>query len=228
MSYDLAGYDPDADFDHWYTDATGKRIRARLDELRAKTVLEIGCATGRMTQQLVSGLRDPRRVLAMDLDESMLKRAAARGLANVDWIRGDVLGLSQREIDVRPFEAVVCCSVLHEVESPAQILWKARELLAPRGVVFVTVPSATSLHFEGHPRIGDRGERYGVRRLWSVKEWAEKLQTGTGLEVAYAGEMILKPYENARMARLDAHVLQYLAAYRGACGTICYFELEAR
>lgn len=230
MSYDLATYDPDGDFDSWYTDATGERIRRRLDELGSKTVLEIGCATGRMTEQLVAGYAMRRRVLAMDLDDQMLRRAMARDLADVDWIQGDVLGLKAQgvfQVLPRPFEAIVCCSVLHEVESPTQILWKARELLAPRGVVFVTVPTAGSIHYDGRPMVGRRGERYGVRRLWGLDEWALKLGEGTGLEVAYAGEMVLKPYPNERMERLDAHVLAYLAAYRGSGGALGYFELEA-
>lgn len=220
----LLHYDPDEDFDHWYTDATGDRIRARLDSLRVRTVLEIGCATGRMTAQLCPG-RD-RRVLAMDLDEGMLARARTRGLPDVDWIRGDVVNLRPEDERLRPFQAVLCCSVLHEVESPTQILWAARALLAPRGVVFVTVPSAGSLHFEGHPMVGARGTSYGVRRLWTLDEWARQLANGTGLEVAYAGEMMLKPYENARMEQLDPHALAHLAAYRGPGGALCYFELE--
>ncbi len=225
MSYTLESWDPDVDFDGWYSDATGERIRERLDSLRARTVLEIGCATGRMTAQLYPG-RD-RRIMAMDLDEGMLRRAQARQLDGVEWIHGDVTGLRPQERTLRPFQAILCCSVLHEVESPTQILWAARELLAPRGVVFVTVPSASSLHFEGHPHVGARGQSYGVRRLWTLDEWARKLADGTGLEVAYAGEMMAKPWPNERMKTLDPHVLAHLASYRGACGALCYFELEA-
>ena len=226
MSYTLESWDPDVDFDAWYTDATGERIRARLDSLRVRTVLEIGCATGRMTAQLYPG-RD-RRVLAMDLDAGMLARAQARGLPDVDWIQGDVVNLRPEDERLRPFQAILCCSVLHEVESPSQILWAARALLAARGVIFVTVPSASSLHFEGHPHVGARGQSYGVRRLWTLDEWARQLTNGTGLEVAYAGEMMAKPWPNERMATLDPHLLAFLASYRGPGGALCFFELEAR
>lgn len=214
MNYTLDDYDPDADFDAWYTDETGRLIQGCLD---ADSVLEIGCATGRMTQYLVcSG----RRVLALTLDEGMARRAQARDLPGVTVVRKNVLTLGYRET----FDAIVCCLVLHEVLDVQAMMGKAYDLLAPGGRVFVTVPSANSIHLISGESA--RAARFGVRRLWTPERWDDELIRMTGLRVVDRFEMMLKPYPNDRMACLTPAVLDHLAAYRGPGGTLCYFELE--
>lgn len=223
MSYTLETYDPDEDFDRFYTDATAQRIRERLDATHVTKVLEIGCATGRMTAQLAVRGRDwTRRILAVTLDRGMAERAKARELVGVEVVCGDVLDMKAME-----FQAIVCCSVLHEVPAVDKILRKAWELLGPRGRVFVTVPSALSLHFGGEPEMSERARRFGVRRLLTPEEWTTLLITGTGLKVVYRDEMILKPYPQEQMSKLDHYTQAYLARYRGPDGALCFFELEA-
>lgn len=221
MTYGLEQWDPDSpdEFDSWYSDETGLQIAHRLKGLRAATLLDIGCATGRMTAQLVA---PGRRILAVTLNAAMIERAKARDLLGVRWVCGDVLDFQHMEFDI-----IVCASVLHEVVSPQSIMRKCHELLAPDGRVFVTVPSAKSLHFNGQPLFGDRAERFGVRRLWTPVHWQTELESGTGLRVMVRQEMMLKPYENARMACLAPEVLGFLAGYRGPGGAIVIFELEA-
>jgi SAM-dependent methyltransferase len=224
VSYTLETYDPDEDFDRWYTDTTGRRIRERLDDLNARTVLEIGCATGRMTEQLAFSMRYSQRlILACTLDERMAARAREREIEGVEVVWGNVLDMKAME-----FQAIVCCSVLHEVPSVDAILRKCHELLAPGGTVFVVVPSADSLHLDGYPPlISERGNEYGVRRLLGVEQWHTLMITGTGLRVVDREQMMLKPYPNARMAVLEPTVLAHLAAYRGMRGALVRFELQA-
>jgi hypothetical protein len=104
---------------------------------------------------------------------------------------------------------------------------KFRDLLQGGGRVYITVPSANSLHFGGAPTMSTRAGLYGVRRLLTPEEWHTLLITGTGLKVVERYEIMLKPYENARMECLSPHQLDYLARYRGAGGALAYFELEA-
>lgn len=218
MSYSLSEWDPDSpdEFDGWYSDEVGREVRSRLR--LSRRVLEIGCATGRMTAQLVGG---GRMVLGCSLNEAMIERARARGLT-ARFVCGDVLDMQNFDAD-----AIVCASVLHEVPSVGSILRKCHELLAPDGRVFVSVPSAKSLHYNGRPEQSERGERFGVRRLWTSKHWGQELESGTGLRVVEGFEMMAKPYPNARMACLAPEVLEYLAGYRGPGGAACFFELEA-
>lgn len=226
MSYTLAEYDPDEDFDRWFTDATADRVRDLLDHLRAKSVLEVGCATGRMTERLAEHDYRGRRILAVTLDEGMAERARDRDLTGVNVVCGDVLDFKNME-----FEAIVCCSVLHEVPSVSAILRKCRELLAPRGRVIVTVPNASSIHLVRSgilaSRPSARSAQFGVRRLLGIEEWHSALITGSGLKVVERGTFVLKPYPNAEMETLPEEVLDHLARYRGPGGALCWFDLEA-
>lgn len=225
MSYTLSEYDPDADFDRWYTDETGRMIRDRLIERQDQKVLEVGCATGRMTQILISSnFSRTRQIVAVTLDAAMLERAQLRDLPGVIWVEGDVMKL-QRVV----FDAIVCSLVLHEVPSVGSMLRKFHDLLAPGGRVYVTVPSAGSVHFEGRSReLSERARRFGVQRQMMIGEWHTAMIDGTGFGVAERCEMMLKPYPNEQMADLAPEVLDFLAAYRGPGGALCYFELEAR
>lgn len=229
MTYTLSEYDPDEDFDRWFTDATAERVRDRLNYLRAATVLEVGCATGRMTERIAQWGRGHRRVLAVTLDAGMAERARDRDIAGVDVVRGDVLDFQNME-----FEAIVCCSVLHEVPAVDAVLRKCRELLAARGRILVTVPNADSIHLvrsgiaaRGARLLSGRAAQFGVRRLLGIEEWHSLLITGTGLTVVERGTFVLKPYPNIEMELLSDEVLDHLARYRGPGGALCWFDLEA-
>lgn len=225
MTYSLAEWDPDSpdEFDGWYIDHTGVLIARRLDTFSSPRLLEIGCATGRMTQFLWSSAQPTlRRILAVDQSAAMIERARAeRPIPGVAWQCGDVLGLRSME-----FDAIVCCSVLHEVPEVRAMVRKCRELLAPGGRVFVTVPNAGSIHYQPGVR-SEREDRFGVRARFGIGSWHTALITGTGLRVVDRFEFMLKPYPNARMARLPAESLDFLAGYRGPGGALCFFELEA-
>jgi 2-polyprenyl-3-methyl-5-hydroxy-6-metoxy-1,4-benzoquinol methylase len=151
----------------------------------------------------------------------MAERARDRDLPGVQVVCGDVLDFQNME-----FEAIVCCSVLHEVPSVTAILRRCRELLAPRGRVIVTVPNALSIHRIGC-EMSERARQFGVRREHGIEEWHTLLITGTGLKVAERGTFVLKPYPNEQMERLPEEVLDHLARYRGPGGALCWFDLEA-
>ena len=71
-------YDPDTDVDRWYTDATAASLTNWVRP--GDRVLELGCATGRMTAALVGA---GATVTAVDRESEYLDRAEARGLAGV-------------------------------------------------------------------------------------------------------------------------------------------------
>ena len=69
-------YDPDLDFDSWYTDATAAAV---VEHLRpGDRVLELGCATGRMTSRMVAAGVD---VLGVDRSATYVARAERRAVS---------------------------------------------------------------------------------------------------------------------------------------------------
>jgi trans-aconitate methyltransferase len=78
--------------DHQY--AWGRQVLARLSLNGTETVIDAGCGTGRLTLDLNRRL-PAGRVLAVDLSENMLRKAAqnATSRTNVLWICCDLMAL---------------------------------------------------------------------------------------------------------------------------------------
>lgn len=212
MSYaDL--YDPDVDFDAWYTDVTGSALAARVRA--GATVLELGCATGRMTEALVAA---GASVVAVDHSPAYLERAADRCLPAVEWIEADVESHVQTED--RRFDHVVATNLVHELADPLAFVGAAAACLRPSGHLHLTLQNPRSLHrlvavemglIDELDEISDRGHAFGTRRMLGRAE-LEQLGTANRLRVVASTGLCLKPLPNAEMARLAPAVLAGFAA----------------
>ena len=202
-------YDPDADFDRVYTLATARRVRRWLRP--GDRVLELGAATGLMTAELAG---EGRAIEAVDRSAPYLERLRARGLPGVTAREGDV-----EAVDVPgPFEHVLATNLLHELGDPSAFLAACRERLAAGGLLHVSLPNPRSLHRIMAVELGmlgslhdlsTRGERYGTRRLLDAEE-VVGLARGAGLECAHREGVLVKPFDNARMASLPPELLEGL------------------
>jgi SAM-dependent methyltransferase len=77
----------------------------------------------------------PGRVTYLDRSAAAMKvaqaRAEARGLTNIDWVRGSLLDLPA--LGIGPFDYIDCCGVLHHLPEPAAGLAALVSVLAPGG-----------------------------------------------------------------------------------------------
>src|SRR5437588_1586217 len=78
-------YDPESDFDLWYTRAAAEVIVPFVRE--GDRVLELGCGTGVMTAALTAA---GASVVAVERYERYLKKARQRGLPDVSWVHADL------------------------------------------------------------------------------------------------------------------------------------------
>ena len=201
MGY-AAVYDPDLDFDRWYTDATAAVIAAQM--VPGQRVLELGCATGRMTAALVAA---GATVDGVDREDAYLDRARGRGLPGATFHRADVYA---PPVD-GPYDHVVLANLLQEVPDPQALLAVGARHLADGGALHVTVPNARSLHrlvalamglLDGPAELGERARRLetlGFVDPQDLGSWARAL----GLRVAVRRGILLKPLPNEAMAGLD-------------------------
>ncbi len=202
-------YDPDADFDRHITDATGRRIRRWLRP--GDKVLELGCATGRMTRQLAM---DRVHVVAVERAGHYVERARERALEGVTLHHGDIE-------DLRPeaaFRHVVATNLLQEVPDPEAFLRRCRDHLAPGGLLHLSVANPRSLHRLVAMELGwlddlratsDRGARLAARRMLDADELAT-LGGAAGLECVHREPVLLKPLTNAQLEGLPDHVVEGL------------------
>jgi len=98
-------------------------------------VADFGCGTGVLTVELA---RWAQRVVAIDRSASALAHAAARaqreGLANIDFLEGDLHGLA---LEPGSQDLVVVSQSLHHVSTPAKVLAEAARILRPSGRLLV-------------------------------------------------------------------------------------------
>lgn len=118
--------------------AEGEVVRRRAGDGELR-VLDAGCGDGLLS--LAMAKRHPRWSLAgIDLREDMLqgarKRAAARGLANVRFVAGDL----EQPLPERDRDVVLAVECLSEIPDDRRALRMMRDALAPGGLIVVQVP----------------------------------------------------------------------------------------
>ena len=202
-----AEYDPDTDFDRWYTTLAARRIRPWLGP--GETILEIGSATCALTQALAG---EGRRFTCIERAAPYVDRARARQLPGV-------------HIECRPietfapttrFDHVLAVNVLHELPTRDQVLRTLIPALRPGGTLHVTLPNPRSLHrltalgrglIDALTDISARGRRYDTVRLEEADAFAEAM-AALGLRQIHREAILVKPLPNDAMDRLSPELIE--------------------
>jgi 2-polyprenyl-3-methyl-5-hydroxy-6-metoxy-1,4-benzoquinol methylase len=205
-------YDPDVDFDSWYTDVTAAAVVAHIEP--GERVLELGCATGRMSARLAAAGAD---LLGIDRSAAYVERAVGRELATARFVVADIVEHLERER--RHYHHVVATNVVHEVDDAVGFVAAAAARLRPRGRLHLSLQNPRSLHrlvalemglIDDLGATSERGAAYGTRRSLSREELID-LGTAAGLSVVMATGLCLKPLPNDLMAALPPEILVGMA-----------------
>src|SRR5215218_10741114 len=108
--------------------AMGVEVLDRLELEGDETVLDAGCGTGKVTQEL--HVRLPRgHVIAVDAAPSMVEQARANLPDSVDVRQADLLSLSLE----RPVDAVLSTATFHWIADHDRLFARVHAALAPGG-----------------------------------------------------------------------------------------------
>ena len=132
MDWDGASYDrvstPQA---RW-----GRAVLERLELSGDETVLDAGCGSGRVTEELL-GLLPRGHVVALDASPSMIAQARARlepAGTKVSFVQADLLELRPADLDGRsPVDAVFSTATFHWVTDHDMLFANIHEVLHPGG-----------------------------------------------------------------------------------------------
>ena len=134
---------PDAELDNslfpWHEAA----LDIAGNVFKGRSVLEIGCGSGRLTREL--GSRGASEVIGIDISETALRiaRRRAQGLtALISFRRGDIEVIP---VSDERFPVVFCCETIEHVLNPRRALSELRRVLAPEGTLVLTAPNYLSL-----------------------------------------------------------------------------------
>ena len=128
-------------------------MREALTNLRFKSILEIGCGTGKNTVFLA---QIGARVHALDFSEGMIEKAKER--VKEDHVRFSIADLTQRwPCEDQAYDLIVCNLVLEHIEDLSFIFSEAFRVLESQGKFLVN-----ELHpfrqYEGKKARFDKGE----------------------------------------------------------------------
>lgn len=108
--------------------ALGQAVLDRLELRGEETVLDAGCGSGRLTEQLIERL--PRgRVIAVDVSASMVTAARKRLGQKADVRQADLLTLELQ----RPVDAVFSTATFHWIADHDALFKRVHGVLKPRG-----------------------------------------------------------------------------------------------
>jgi 2-polyprenyl-3-methyl-5-hydroxy-6-metoxy-1,4-benzoquinol methylase len=200
-------YDPDLDFDRWYTILSARRIAKNLSP--NDRLLEVGSATGLLTRELAG---HSRRIVCVERSASFVERARARALPGICIEHSTIEAFQSSET----FDHVLAINVLHEVEDQRAIVKRLVRFLKPQGLLHVTLPNPHSLHrlsAFGCGMIADlcelsaRGQRYETRKLQYADEFVT-LMAQHQLVETQRQPVLLKPLPNAAMEQLSHEIIE--------------------
>lgn len=228
MTYTLDDYDPDLDEDRRWTTLCGLAILEFMEP--GDYVADLGCATGLMsTLFAASGML----VLGVDRSEQYLERARLRaGPLGAEFVCSDLAAwLGEGDSYHGFFEHVVLGNLVGDVADVVGLLEAVKPLLSPVGALHVTATNAASLHrlhgaVLGMPVQSERGDRYGIKRVYSVDKLAADVQAA-GFRVRCVADVGMKPWPNDVIAKLDPEVRGRITRAKPPAGMGAMIYLEA-
>ena len=152
---------------HWWYSALHRLIFQALDaelpEWCKKNILDVGCGTGAILEQL----GNPGKNVGIDLAPEAISFCRERGLNNVR--QGDICALPFADAS---FDAVICSSVLYhqwvgDVEGAVR---EMHRVLRPSGVLLINVPAFRFLH-SAHDEAVMTARRF---RKWEIRQLLQK------------------------------------------------------
>ncbi|MCB9850378.1 MAG: methyltransferase domain-containing protein [Phycisphaerales bacterium] len=155
-------------YNHWIFNKVRPFIR--------RTVFEVGCGTGNITQFLLN--KD--RVVGLDPHAVSLRQASEkfRDHLNVSFVEGTIDDFPNEQVAAGSFDSVICLNVLEHIADDVGALTCMRKLCNAKGRVIVLVPALMSAY-------GEMDRSFGHFRRYS-KRTLSRAFNDAGMDVKYS------------------------------------------
>jgi len=200
-------YDPDEGYDSIISDETLRYIKNYVKN--KSTILDIGCATGRISQSFASS----NEIHLLDISEKYLNIASKR-IPNAHIYLSNFLDL---EINSK-FDNIFILNNIQEQSDLKIFLNKAIDLLSPEGKLFISYPNSQSLHriagvienkLSDLNEVSTKSSGLGTLSMINELELLEIIAK-KNLKLISEKGICLKPYKNLTMESLEKEIVDKL------------------
>lgn len=174
------------------------RYQTIKPHLKGPEGLELGPAEGQMTRFLV---HDFKRLTVVDGTAALLN--CIHDYPNVIKVHS----LFEEFKPDQQYDTVIMEHILEHVDYPVQLLQRAKQWLAPSGVIVAGVPNGNSIHRLAAVKMGllkqpcelnQRDVSLGHRRVYTPEKIRKDIETA-GLRVIETGGVFFKPLSNQQI-----------------------------
>ena len=186
-----------------------KLVIERLDTLKPRTVVEVGCGSELLYQHYLQVAGDVDCWIIVEPGSEFYGIAAASGLPNLKAIHGFFEDSIQQigECLPTPPDMIIISCLLHEVASAIEFLKAAHSIMGEQSVLHVNVPNATSFHRMLAKSMGLIGEvkelsnrdiKFMHNRVYDANSLRYDVQAADLVPIKEGGYFI-KPFTHAQM-----------------------------
>lgn len=145
--------------DHWWFKGRRAYVRQLLKkESRKAKILDIGCSSGVLIEELAADGFEPQNLYGIDISEKAIENAKANGLEHCYIMDAQHIELNQK------FDLLIASDCLEHLEKDEQALQNWFEILNPGGKLYVFVPAFMSL-WSQHDVVNMHHRRYTRKEL---------------------------------------------------------------
>lgn len=191
------------------------RQRLLLDRIalhQPRMVVEIGCGADLLYAAWVARGGTCDRWIIVEPGDQFAAIARQAELPDLHVVNeyAEHAVASVRALAPSPIDMVICSSVLHEVQSPPDLLAAILDLMSAETLLHVNVPNAQSFHRRLARSMGliadtrtmsERNQRFFHHRVYDLPTLRHEL-TAAGLHVVDAGGHFVKPFTHDQMTQI--------------------------
>lgn len=171
-----------------------------------KRILEIGCGQ----EPLFQYVSDFEEYTVVEPSDLFFEHAVS--LSENDSRITCIHGFFCKELSLPAggYDFIICASLLHELDTPNEIIEKVYEIADDETVFHINVPNAKSLHrilaleggmIENLYQVSDRGKLYQQAGVFDLDSLKQIVESG-GFQVIESGSYFVKPFTHKQMGRL--------------------------